>query len=33
MLWYINMKSYENIACADFVNENIALNLHCYKEN
>ena len=28
-----NMKNYKNIACADFVNENIALNLHPYEEN
>ena len=30
---YINMKNYENIECADFVNVNIALNLHFYEEN
>ena len=31
MLKYINMKSYKNIACIDFVNVNIALNSHAYK--
>ena len=33
MLLYINMKNYKNIAYTDFVNVNIALNLHSYKEN
>ena len=28
MLLYINIKNYKNIACPDFVNVNIALNLH-----
>ena len=32
-LLYVNMKSYKNIACTDFVNVNIALNLHSYEEN
>ena len=32
-LLYINMKDYKNIACTDFVNVNIDLNLHSYKEN
>ena len=28
---YINMKNYKNIACTDFVNINIALNLYPYE--
>ena len=32
-LLYINMKNYKNIACIDFVNVNIALNLHSYEES
>ena len=32
-LLYVNMKSYKNIAFTDFVNVNIALNLHSYGEN
>ena len=32
-LLYVNMKTYKNIACTDFVNVNIALNLHTYGEN
>ena len=27
------MKYYKNIACTDFVNLNIALNLHSYEES
>ena len=27
------MKSHKNIACIDFANVNVALNLHAYKEN
>ena len=26
-------KKYKNIVCTDFVNVNIALNLHSYEEN
>ena len=33
MLLYIDMKHYKNIACANFVNVNIALSLHSYEEN
>ena len=33
MLLYINKKNYKNIACIDFVNIDIALNLHSYEEN
>ena len=33
MLLYIDMKNYKNIACANFVNVNIALSLHSYEEN
>ena len=33
MLKYINMKSHKNIACIDFANVNLALNLNVYKEN
>ena len=29
----INMKNYRNIASKDFVNLNIAFNLHSYEEN
>ena len=32
-LLYIDMKNYKNIACTDFVNVNIALNLHSYEES
>ena len=32
-LLYINLKNNTNIACTDFVNVNIALNLFSYKEN
>ena len=27
------MKNYKNITCTDFVNLNVALNLHSYEEN
>ena len=30
---FINMKIYKNIVCIDFVNVNVALNSHAYKEN
>ena len=33
MFLYVNMKNYTNIACTDFKNVNIALNLHSYEEN
>ena len=33
MLLYVNMKYQKNIECADFVNVNIALNLHSHEEN
>ena len=33
MSLYINMKNDKNIACTDFVNVNIALNLHSYEDN
>ena len=33
MLLYMNMKNYKSIAYTDFVNVNIALNLHSYEEN
>ena len=32
-LLYMNMKNYKNIACTDFENVNVALNLHSSKEN
>ena len=32
MSLYISMKNYQNIAYTDFVNVNIALNLHSYEE-
>ena len=33
MLLYVNIKNYKNIACTDFMNVNIALNVHSYEEN
>ena len=33
MFKYINMKSYKNIPCIDFVSVNVALNSYAYKEN
>ena len=30
MLLYINMRNYKNIACTDFMNVNIALNLYTF---
>ena len=33
MFLYINMKNYKNIACTDFLNLNIHLDLHSYEEN
>ena len=30
---YIHMENYRSIACTDFVNVNIALNLHSYEQN
>ena len=33
MSLYINIKSYKNIACIDFANVNIDLNLHTYENN
>ena len=36
MSWLVsngNMKNYKNNAYTDFLNVNIALNLHSYKEN
>ena len=29
---YISMKNYQNIAYTDFVNVNIAVNVHSYEE-
>ena len=35
MFWlvFVYVKNYKSIACTDFLNVNIALNLHSYEEN
>ena len=33
MLLYVNIKDYKNIACTNFVNVSIAVNLHSDEEN